>query len=275
MAHQVAFGSYIAKESFVHNAKTQIKIILVCVFSVCVLFVDTWTGLGALALLVLVSYLAAHLPLKRALGGLAPIGFILLCTVIAHAFCANVFETQTQVGGVGLDAKYAIWGTFGITADGLLAGLFFAARIGLVGMACSLLTFTSDNSRILGAIDALIAPLQKIQVPVRDVSTVVAMSLRFVPTITSEIYSVRDAQLARGLNLDSGAMSARVHGWSTVFIPVVVRLFLKANKLARAMDARCYDSGALSCRKGEALTAKEWLFVAGAIAIMVLVDVLA
>jgi energy-coupling factor transport system permease protein len=51
------------------------------------------------------------------------------------------------------------------------------------------------------------------------------------------------AQRARGARLDSGGPLTRARAWVPVLVPLFVDLFRRADRLAAAMEARCYRGG--------------------------------
>lgn len=223
MAQRFSFGSYVPGCSPIHKANAQVKIVLACAFSVSVFFIDTWVGMGIVACALVVLYMVARVPLIKGLRGVGPIVFILLFTVLVHAL--------------------------NFTLAGLLDGLFVAARIALLAIACMLLTFTTSSVELTAGMTRLLLPLRMLKVPVDDLALVISLALRFIPLTADEAYAIRRAQMARGADFESGSLLSRVRAWGRVLTPLIVRLFLQAEELARALDARCYN-GAVSRSAG-------------------------
>ncbi|MEG0322867.1 MAG: energy-coupling factor transporter transmembrane component T [Raoultibacter sp.] len=231
MAFSVAFGQYVAHKSAIHALDARAKIVLLICYTFALFACSEWLGIGICAALALAAYGIARIPLKLALRGLKPVIFIVVFTVLANAM---IFDAA---GGEG---TIALIGSFGLSAEGALRGLFFACRIVLcIGMA-SLLTYTSSLVEIVDAIASLIAPLKRVKVPVEDIAVVCALTLRFVPSTMEEADRIMKAQAARGLSFDQGGLMKRAHAWVPVIIPLFVSLFGRAERLACAMDARCY-----------------------------------
>lgn len=134
-------------------------------------------------------------------------------------------------------------GASGITLDGLMRGLFFALRIVLLVLICSLLTFTSSMMELTDAMLRMFGPLRRFGVPVDDIAMMISIALRFIPTTAREAQMIQLAQKARCANFDDGNLFVRLKAWVPVFIPLFVRLFRRADDLADAMDARCYAGG--------------------------------
>jgi energy-coupling factor transport system permease protein len=90
--------------------------------------------------------------------------------------------------------------------------------------------------------EALLGPLARIGVPVRDISLVLTIALRFVPTVVDEIETISRAQRARGVELNAGGLIRRLRSLVPIFVPVFVLAVRRAEELATAMDARGFRS---------------------------------
>lgn len=278
MASSLGFGTFIPGASPVHTVNAQVKIILACAFSIAVFFVESWAGLGLLVVAVALLYVLARIRISRALAGLKPIAFILVFTVLVHAFSTSVgaggHPGSEHLGSLGLAREWVLVGSFGITLDGLLRGLFVALRIGLLVAVCSLLTFTTSMMDLTDGLLCLLAPLRRIKVPVEDVATMVSIALRFIPTTVEEARCVVRAQQARCADFDSGKPLSRAKAWIPVFIPLFVRLFRRADELALAMDARCYRGEGRTHARVLAWGARDAAIVASVLAVLVALCVL-
>lgn len=245
MAQTLAFGTYIPAASPIHKLNAQVKIILACVFSIAIFFIESWAGMLAILATVIVLYAISRVPVRNAVRGLLPIAFILVFTVVVHAFSINLggepAPGSSSAGSLGLTQQWAIVGSFGITLDGLARGVFFALRIALLVAICSLLTFTTSMVELTDAMLRIFSPLRKIGVPIDDLAMMVSIALRFIPITAQEAHTIQLAQKARCANFESGNVFARMRAWVPVFIPLFVRLFKRADELAIAMDARCYE----------------------------------
>lgn len=247
MSQARAFGTYVPGTTPIHALNAQVKIILACVFSVAVFFVESWLGLLLVTAAVALLYAIARIPVRNALRGLLPIIFILAFTIVVHAFSISLGSEAapglSTAGSLGLTQQWVIFGSFGITLDGLMRGLFFALRIVLLVLICSLLTFTSSMMGLTDAMLKMFGPLRRFGVPVDDIAMMVSIALRFIPTTAQEAQMIQLAQKARCANFDAENVFARIKAWVPVFVPLFVRLFRRADELADAMDARCYAGG--------------------------------
>ena len=222
------------------------KLVLLLLFSVGVFFVDTWRGLGVYSLAVAAVVVAGRMPLAR-LGALSlPLVVLLAFIWVCNAFTFDVGSlAESGIGGVSAGfaegwQPVALAGTFGFVPQGCMFALFYAVRILLILWASFAVSFTTSVEALTGAFASLMRPLRAIRVPVDDVATMLSLAVRFIPLTAEELALVRSAQTARGARLESGSIWQRLFAYRTVFIPLVVRLFRRADTLSVSMVARCY-----------------------------------
>ncbi len=272
MSQTFAFGTYVPQNSPVHALNAQVKVILTCAFSIAIFFIESWAGILLALVFVALLYALARVPVRKAVRGLLPIVFILVFTIVVHAFSINIDAQAapglSTAGSLGLTQKWAIFGSFGITLDGLARGIFFALRIALLVMICSLLTFTTSMMELTDAMLNLLGPLRKIKVPIDDLAMMVSIALRFIPTTAHEAHMIQLAQKARGANFENGNIFVRMRAWIPIFIPLFVRLFRRADELAVAMDARCYTGAVRSHLHTTTMTRSDALVLVCGIALL-------
>lgn len=277
MTQALAFGTYIPKKSPIHSMNAQVKILLACVFSVSVFFVEQWGGLLLLAAAVILLYMIARIPVTKAARGLLPIVFILVFTIVVHTFSISLGSDAapglSTAGSLGFTQEWVLFGSFGVTLDGLMRGLFFALRIVMLVLICSLLTFTTSMVDLTDAMRKMLGPLRRFGVPVDDIAMMVSIALRFIPTTAREAQTIQLAQKARCANFDADNVFARLKSWIPVFIPLFVRLFKRADDLAEAMDARCYTGARRTYARTVALQATDVVTLVVGIVLIVAVCV--
>jgi energy-coupling factor transport system permease protein len=110
-------------------------------------------------------------------------------------------------------------------------------RLCLLVTVASLLTYTTSPTQLAHGLEALLSPLVRIGMPVRELAMVMTIALRFVPTIAQEVEKIGKAQLARGVD-PGGNPLRRVQSWVPMFVPIFVSAFRRAEQLATAMEAR-------------------------------------
>lgn len=146
---------------------------------------------------------------------------------------------------------------YNIVASGWLAGVAVAARLVLLVWASLLLMALSTPMELSEALRRLLSPLGRLGLPVRDFATSLSIALRFMPLLSEELRAVRAAQASRGAAFEDAGLVRRLRANGGLMVPVLVGLFCRADRLAAAMEARCYGAS------GEPTSLVERRFSAG------------
>lgn len=107
----------------------------------------------------------------------------------------------------------------------------------------TLLTLTTSPLEISDAMESLLKPLKYLKVPVYEISLMLSIALRFVPTLMDETAKIMNAQRSRGVNFGEGSLVEQVKAVIPILIPLFVSSFNRAEDLATAMEARGYKGG--------------------------------
>ena len=130
-----------------------------------------------------------------------------------------------------------------IYAEGVRYAILMAVRVITLIAGTSLLTYTTSPIVLTDAIERLLAPFNKIHMPVHELAMMMTIALRFIPTLVEETDKIMNAQKARGAMLDSGTLKERMHAMIPILIPLFISAFRRADELAMAMECRCYHGG--------------------------------
>ena len=122
------------------------------------------------------------------------------------------------------------------------AGIIFC-RFVLIIFFSTLLTLTTMPLSLAAAVEALLAPLKRVKVPVHEIGLMLSMSLRFVPTLMDDTTRIMNAQKARGVDFGEGSIVQKVKAMIPILIPLFATSLKRADSLAIAMEARGYQGG--------------------------------
>jgi energy-coupling factor transport system permease protein len=86
-------------------------------------------------------------------------------------------------------------------------------------------------------------PLKVIKVPVHELSMMMCIALRFIPTLIEETDKIMCAQKARGADFETGSLLQRAKALVPILVPLFISAFRRADELATAMECRCYHGG--------------------------------
>lgn len=230
MIRDITIGQYYEADSPIHRLDPRTKIIASLVYLVAVFLVEQLWFFGIIGACLYAVVKASKVPFKFILRGLKPIMFI-----ITFAFVINVFLTP----GTPL---VSVW-FLTITHEGLYRAALMAIRLLMLITGTSLLTLTTSPIVLTDGIERLLTPLKKIGVPAHELAMMMTIALRFIPTLIEETDKIMKAQMARGADFESGNIIQRAKGMVPLLVPLFISAFRRADELAIAMEARCYQGG--------------------------------
>ena len=70
-----------------------------------------------------------------------------------------------------------------------------------------------------------------------------SIALRFIPILVEETDKIMKAQMARGADFESGNLVQKAKAMIPLLVPLFYLCFPQSNRLAMAMEARCYRGG--------------------------------
>ncbi|MBQ6626584.1 MAG: energy-coupling factor transporter transmembrane protein EcfT [Ruminococcus sp.] len=226
----IAFGQYYPAKSVLHRLDPRVKILSLTAFLVLVFCTSNFYSLALVATTVLAIVLMSSVPLRLYFKSLKMILFIVLITSLLNLFY-----------GTG-DPIYQFW-IFKVTLSGIYNAIFVTVRIICLILVSSALTFTTSPTDLTDALERLMKPLTIFKIKVHEIAMMMTIALRFVPLLLEETDKIMSAQKARGADMESGNLIARVKALIPVLIPLFVSAFRRAYELAVAMECRCYQGG--------------------------------
>lgn len=228
MLSDLTFGQYYQAESFIHRLDPRFKILSLIAFVVMVFVANSFYGLLALALFLVVAIIFSKVPILQMLRSLRAVLFIIVFTVILNIFF-HTSETETVLFWI-------------ITKESLIFSAFMAVRLITLVMASVLLTYTTTPVALTDGLESLMFPLKFIKFPVHEIALVMSIALRFIPILMNEADRIIMAQKARGADFDTGNIFKKAKAMIPVLIPLLISAFRRAEELGDAMDSRCYSS---------------------------------
>ena len=231
MLKDITLGQYFPGNSVIHRLDPRTKLIMLVVYIVALFLAQSWVSyavmIGFLAVVIQIS----TIPLKSIVRGMKPLVMILVFTGVLNLFF-------TQEGPVLVD----FW-IITITLGGLTRAIFMVLRILMLITGTFLLTYTTSPISLTDGLESLMNPLKKIKVPVHELSMMMCIALRFIPTLIEETDKIMSAQKARGADFENGSLIERAKALVPILVPLFISAFRRADELATAMECRCYQGG--------------------------------
>ena len=218
-------------DSFIHKLDPRVKIMLTILFVVILFVAKGPFAYIAVTIFTGMMILTSEVGVKTVLRGLRPLFIIIFLTVILNAFFIQDGEVLFSVG------------KFEVYDEGFYFGLYMAMRLMLLITFTSLLTLTTSPISLTDGIEHLLRPFKRIGVPAHELAMMMTIALRFIPTLLEEAQKIMKAQQSRGANFESGSLIQRAKAMMPLLVPLFISAFRRADDLAMAMEARCYQGG--------------------------------
>ena len=231
MLKDITLGQYFPGKSAIHRLDPRTKLVLLVLYIVALFMAVSWISYGVMFLFLSVSIGLSGVPLKSFVKGMKPLLFILVFTAIL-----NIFFTAGEtvlVSFLGIT----------VTLEGLIRAFFMLIRILMLVTGTFLLTYTTSPIALTDGLESLLSPLKKLRLPVHELSMMMCIALRFIPTLIEETDKIMSAQKARGVDFESGKLMQRVRALIPILVPLFISAFRRADELATAMECRCYHGG--------------------------------
>ena len=231
MLKDITLGQYFPGNSMIHRLDPRTKLTMLVVY-----IVALFMAKGVVSYLMMLVFLASvikisTIPVKSIVRGMKPLVMILVFTGVLNLFF-------TQEGEVLVD----FW-IITIYTGGLYRAIMMVARILMLITGTFLLTYTTSPIALTDGLEALLNPLKKIKVPVHELSMMMCIALRFIPTLIEETDKIMCAQKARGADFENGSLIDRAKALVPILVPLFISAFRRADELATAMECRCYQGG--------------------------------
>lgn len=230
MLNDMMLGQFFPENSVLHRMDARVKIIMLFILIIAIFLCDSRVDYSLLIFLNIALMLVSKIPFIMYLKALKPMFWIVLFTFVVHVFSG---EGKTIA---------SLW-IFSVTWEGLSEGIFITLRLVLLVLMASILTFTTSPLVLTDALESLLSPFKKIGVPAHELSMMMTIALRFIPTLITETDKIIKAQKSRGADFSSGNILQRMKYVMPILIPLFVGAFRRADELAMAMESRCYRGG--------------------------------
>ena len=231
MLKDITLGQYFPGDSYVHKLDPRTKLLMVVLYIVALFSASGWAGYLLVFCFLAVSIAISQIPLKAITRGMKPVAMIVVFTGLL-----NLFFTE------GTNEIVNIFG-FSLTWEAVERAFFMILRILMLITGTFLLTYTTSPIALTDGLESLLSPLKKLKFPVHELSMMMCIALRFIPTLIEETDKIMSAQKARGADFESGSLMDRARALVPILVPLFISAFRRADELAVAMECRCYQGG--------------------------------
>lgn len=231
MIRDITIGQYYPADSVIHKLDPRVKLLSTLIY---IIALFTFKGIVAWTIITAALFLVIRIskvPFKFIVKGLKAIVVLLIITA-----CFNLLLTPG-------DVVYWQGGPFKLTNTGISNAITMMIRLIYLIIGTSLMTLTTTPNQLTDGLETSLAPLNKIHVPVHAIAMMMSIALRFIPILIEETDKIMKAQMARGADFENGNLIQKAKNMVPLLVPLFVSAFRRADELAMAMEARCYNGG--------------------------------
>lgn len=229
MIDNIIIGQYVKSDSFIHKLDPRTKIILNIVYILGVFFIDDIKGYLAYFLIVFFVSFSSKIKIYHLLKALKTISMFIILTSLFNVFFIKEGNIIFNVGFLKIYDK------------ALITSIFISFRVIFLILGSTILTLTTSPTELTDGFESLMKPLRKLKVPVGEISLMISISLRFIPTLLDETDKIIKAQKSRGVDFESGSIVKKIKNIVPILVPLFINSFRRADELAIAMESRCYQ----------------------------------
>ena len=173
MLKDVTLGQFFPGSTPIHKLDPRTKLVLVIVYIVALFLAKWFVSYVVVAAFLAMVIAMSRIRLKVVLKNLKPLLFIILLTAVLNLF-------------YGQGEPIAQFWIFKITKSGLENAIFMVLRISLLVAGTFMLTYTTSPISLTDGLESLLSPLKKLHAPVHELSMMMSIALRFIPTLIEE-----------------------------------------------------------------------------------------
>lgn len=230
MLRDITLGQYYQTDSILHRLDPRVKLVGTLAYIVSLFVAKTLLGYLLVTLFLVSMIYLSKVPVQFMIKGMKAIMFLIVITVIFNAFMTPG------------DVIIRLW-KLTITKQGAIMAATMTVRLSFLIIGSSIMTLTTTPNELTDALESLMGPLKKVKVPVHEIAMMMSIALRFIPILMEETDKIMRAQMARGASFDQGNLFEKAKSLVPLLVPLFVSAFRRANDLAMAMEARCYQGG--------------------------------
>ena len=231
MIRDITIGQYYPANSIVHKLDPRVKLFATLLYIIALFVYKGLAGFILITGFLILAVKMSKVPLKFILKGLKAIVVLLIITA-----SFNLLLTPGEV-------TFFKWGVFQVSDTGIRTAVMMMIRLIYLIIGTSLMTLTTTPNQLTDGLEKSLSPLNKINVPVHAIAMMMSIALRFIPILIEETDKIMKAQMARGADFDHGNIIQKANAMVPILVPLFVSAFRRADDLAMAMEARCYNGG--------------------------------
>jgi len=222
-----ALGQFVESNSFLHKLDPRTKLFMLLTFAVIVLIDSALWNHSISFMLLILATAVSKIKARKIFGILWSFRIFIMITFLIHL----IFTPSPDA---------ISWGIFHVGILGVFNGLLFSLRMLMLLWAASLFGHVTSPIELADSLEKMLGFVKFFRLHPRDISMIVILAMRYVPTVIDDAKRIRWAQIARGGNISKGLLK-KMKSIIPMVIPLFATSFRRADKLALALTLRGYN----------------------------------
>jgi energy-coupling factor transport system permease protein len=216
--------------SFLHESDPRSKLIFAAVYLSMISSSNDITSIFFYGFVTIVLVFVSNVPFAYLWHGLKGLLPLLLTFAIFHLLLNDNGEVSWS------------WGGITIHNEGIKNAVIVPSKLVFLIITAAVLSLTTPPTKLAEGLETMIRPLSLIRFPVREFVFMTSVALRFIPIFIHEADAILKAQKIRSTSIEGSIFRIKIQLFSQLLFTLFVSAFRRAEQLALAMDARCYNA---------------------------------
>lgn len=225
----MTLGRYLPHDSLMHRMDPRAKILGLLIVLVTIFFDAGFVGYLLIGILAYLALKLSKISLSYLIRAIKPMMFMMAFLLVMNILVLRTGEVLVAIG------------PFAIYTKAITQTVYIVVRLVLIVALTTVVTATTKPLDLTLGIEDLLTPFKKIGFPAHEVAMMISIALRFIPTLLEETERIMKAQASRGVDFQEGTFMEKIQAIISLIVPLFISAFSRAEELANAMEARCYQ----------------------------------
>ncbi|MBD2139346.1 energy-coupling factor transporter transmembrane protein EcfT [Anabaena sp. FACHB-1237] len=268
LLRSLPLGLYLEQpQTWLHKLDPRIKLVWLLSFLTSYILANNYWRVLLVAVLIIVT-IFAQVPLrvwKQQMGWLLVLSFIVLILgaispdglgvkyqprlpgneqILTQPATAKVEESRSETQLSNKKYRYVVFKVKPVTINirSLDLAISLSSMVFTLIYSTNLYLLTTAPEEITSGIESLMQPLQKLNIPVTEITLTLTLSLRFIPLVLEEIQNLVRSVITRAINWKKLGLKGGAKVWLIVTERLLENLLLRSEQMANAMMVRGFTS---------------------------------
>ncbi len=253
LLRSLPIGLYLEQPlTWLHRIDPRVKLAWLLSFLLAPIYSNVFCRIAVMVILILVAILAG-IPwraLKQQLGLVLLFGSLMfvLGLLLPDSVSMPHQPRMPVEPAVISNYKYVLfqfdqgWLHLKITRKSLKTAIYVSTLLFTLIYSTTIFLLTTAPEEMTAALEKLMQPLKRFNVPVTEIALTLTLALRFIPLVLEEIQNLVRSMSTRGINWNKLGMKNTLKVWLTVGEKLLENLLMRAEQIAIAMQLRGFTT---------------------------------